>query len=1287
MVIGELDKFSVVIAKGDLERSEADIAEKYRMSRHLRGLIALHGKVDAVEVDLDNEMVAVWQGSSIFELHAPLVALVKELVGLSSVKLKLDALKIPEAFNAAVTQDAGLLIYAGGNPGVQLPLAIEGSEEERLRGVLGECAAQTGGYVRSNNKASLAQWLSFYELDVPKTVGECEMLAEFLEFVLPEASALGNYWAQLNGEDEFSVILTAEEKNQIKAFTATQLNNGSTLLDQVFVDAGSPRNVELAEAVNAMLLHASTQRLAVGYVKALGWYGANAGEQIGSTELGQIIVTAIILEIESKSETTNKRNFICGYDLYQVTNVDLHPEVIIKSFGEHLVGSCQVSRNTVDLAAYIMLADVAPEFLVREFDRSVSVGSTAWLNFCRAVSTIELINQGTARLMEARQVEAFGLLEPQSEAMRELQTTALIDPILDWGLINGLITHQDLIKDAQDALDLVVDEYQSLIMLTVQAAVILQRPLADKQLIALELLKEKLPGCNFLEDKLLVEEHEPNNYGLSDFPHTEIIRDVDQLLFPVRRSLVEVYASDELESGRWDLEDEPGIYTQFEAEMSTLPAIKEQIFQLVVHWHDGLQRALETTTKLALTKIPAADREVFLNSDITVFTLRETVSFYQARQSSTSGGYAGSSAPEKTKLVETQKERDEAVGRYGVVICALNKANELLCYEILTLQGECHRNDRLAGLIKRSNKMNVGSRFEFSGDLNASTPAAGKGDIATDLRCYTHGRKYSANAQSVGVIEKYAVLPKIERDAEFTGSSVMSFNDIQLHGIAEFIILFHPPISFDQALKAAMVPTPLEKLREKNEQLTEFILNSVIPFRGCIADLASGDKSRVAGGVYGCIMDVIALLGTVVGAASKILSVVARSVSTASKAASLVKFAAITLVSVFNPADGFGHMALTGSKLLSRSGAQLGRNGLHVLKRARFQLRTTMGRVKSFDLPQVNDYAKLGRGVWRPAGKASNALNIRAVRNGADCFAAYRSGRAWGAKLKNIEFSHAMRALKQPRKLPPVYTRNIIKQALPKARGKIDNALRTLGQKTDPFHTDLASGLLFGGSAQGRDNMLQFLKLLKTDCYGFSINSCLIDAVKDDRRTMVVNSAQFDAWRKAGRPDTDPQQFLELFGENLQEHFYKEKLSLDVIADDLIYVLSRADSKFDTLASASRTQASSADAYELDVAPLLNLAQGNIKIPPNSKPRGQSIAVLNVSGIFRGSATEKTNGKYDSSRSLKNADTHALMALLLDQASGEYSWQFKRNVETMKNAVADAQDGIVTGEVLLSFTR
>ena len=108
-------------------------------------------------------------------------------------------------------------------------------------------------------------------------------------------------------------------------------------------------------------------------------------------------------------------------------------------------------------------------------------------------------------------------------------------------------------------------------------------------------------------------------------------------------------------------------------------------------------------------------------------------------------------------------------------------------------------------------------------------------------------------------------------------------------------------------------------------------MNLVVPFKKCIEDLSSGEHNKVVDGIYGCVMDAMALGRAFVGAGAKALSISSKAISMSSKGARLTKLAFATSVSLFNPVDDVPTVFYGAGKLIHKGALRFSRQAEELL--------------------------------------------------------------------------------------------------------------------------------------------------------------------------------------------------------------------------------------------------------------------------------------------------------------------------------------------------------------------
>ncbi|WP_447759196.1 hypothetical protein [Pseudomonas moraviensis] len=1086
----------------------------------------------------------------------------------------------------------------------------------------------TGGQIWSNGKASYAQWLRFHGLHVPTDIDQLTKLVEFLTLRWSAADQLPDYWECINGG---VITLTAEECKEIRDLT-TEFFSGSLLdilYEQVKPKLADRISWESASDVVAQLIgHQYSQAQAKRYIERLAWWGANSDEALDSQRRSSVLYTAIILQLDPLIGTQHRRNCIAGFDIYDPeTAADQSLSVVRENIESHLVDSKKISRLLVPLASHLLLSSIAPTLLVKNIPAWLTAGSISWVVFSQTVSSIEMTAKGASRLMTYDQVMKFADLESISKSISALQGLALIDAATDWGLINEVITPEDIQTAIGQATQRAMNAYQNHVETIVKGTKAFTAPVPNRRRIALAALEPALPNCDFLEEPIL----RPNTFS------------------DLRHSILELQIEDELASGQWDWNKQPHILTQYPLLQYCTPT-RVAFLAETREYHKNIHAAMETNIKMALAGMPRQDRDVFERSRITFFTVRRTAGTFihepvDHRQTSADR--------QETKVVEIQADKDRARGRFALIMIASHGNNELLCYEMFSLLGECRRNDALGALIKNTGKMSMPSRLDYKGGLNDKHPPVPEThNVPIDISSYMNGTQANPNSAGSMIIEKLGTIaaPVIESGSK--KSYYQYFISAQAQNIAKFIVANRPIGSVDELLETFTDLTEKEKKARQYDEAVTFVIDLIVPFKKCIEDLASGERNKVVDGIYGCSMDAIGVLFTLVGAPVKVLNIATKSISQTAKLAKFLKYGLQLAVSTFNPIDGLPSTGYKISKILIRNGLSLAPKGLRLLDAASSQLKNFTGGRHSTDLIQAASLPALGQGKWRPRGGALTALSVSAFKKSNHWYALTRSGKPWGKKLPNFEFKCSFTL---PSARPESLTKHIIEHGLRISKQKLDSAITVLTNSRINLDTDLAIGLFLGTTDNGRAKIEALLKTVRLDFAGVSASNFFLDPLKTDDQVVSVDVNQYNEWKKAELHARNEVQFMTVNNQNLNMGFEFSRFNYGAVADDLLHEMCRAqagtvDYAYAPAAIRNKTQ-------HCDVSRLLNFAAGHI---PYIGPAAGD-----------GSA-------------LQNADSIAMLVALLSQKESDPS-EFNMNMTRLKAAVKRSAGRKITEEVWLNL--
>lgn len=1243
-------------------RQDADAVERKLILDNLKACLADYSGDQTIDW-FDYEM-ELQKGSSLYEVYVPGSVLLIELLSTVAIRSALTQENMSDAKLIRVTHSGKLEVY--GNDGWRDLVALGYvTSRKALRvsmDILADIAKEAGGCLWADNIVIIDQWLQFHGFDVPKTVAQVRNLIGYFEFDCPEVDHFGNYWGQIITDDPSLAVLSAEQCAAIRQATAKLVGANERLLDKLYRETGrAVLTRDAAERIVQLVKHPVAQACARKLLEELDWFGAQSGQDASAEDLAQLLITAILLELDPFIGNARIRNSIAGLNVYAPTNVERSSSVVRKELETSLHTKCLVNPVLVPMASHLLLAEIAPEFLVKGVPSSLMMGSVGWVSFCRGVVLAEAVRKGASRVMTYAQIMAYADLEPVSEPLKHLRDLAMIDPIVDWALINGVVTTQELTHAEKETTERAITVFQKYAENFTHLARVYACSMPSREDIARAAVNKAAPACDFLEEKIIYQQ--PGLYAS-----------------PTAMSMVELHMSGDLVTGDWDLRgvfpdnqisSTPNLHaavtndkrpTFYDPSIVSIHSRYPNLRQLAPNNHEfhlqlrnylgNLNSAVATNVKLALSHMLPFDLETFLKGKITFFTLRS------AAVETSSRPWGGPLTLEAD--YETQQSKDAVTGRFGIVMYA-SHGSSFACYELFTLRGELRRNITLGALITKAGKLQGAARTNFNGDLVAKQVPTPLESLPITLREYTHGFSEADSASSMAIIEKLGELPAPAKSTLRQQSVFKNFDNPQIIRIAEFIVNNRPIITFDEFKEVATVPTTLERQRTKGEETAKYIVDLVVPFKKCIEDLSSGEHDKMVDGVYGCVMDAIALGGAFVGAGAKALSISSKAISLTSKAARLTKLAFATSVSIFNPVDGVPTALFGAGKLVHKGALHFTRKTQEILGLAQSQLRKLNGSHKTYDLVRAAKSADTtGQGTWRPLG-ATETFVVVAARNNLQWYALDRLGKPWGPKLSNFIFMAPVRLRRSVKSLPVSYTRQFIEQSLPLARTKIENAINVLTSHDFTKERNAIIKVLLGSdSSAAFERVLNYLRVVRADFAGLSISNIFLDPLKNTNNIAAFNMDAYKQWKDA--KDQSDTKFIEIYTPNLNKHFIGLGFNHDVVADDLIHEVFHGAAQADDVSYARDAGRNGERGQLLDVAALLNLASGRLPV------------------------TDEGRACHASSKAFENADSLAVTTSLLSQLYTDKG-SYELNMSTLRGALEANPGSAIDEPVLITLNN
>ncbi|MHC8344089.1 hypothetical protein [Pseudomonas sp. RT6P73] len=1198
-------------------------------------------------INLKGAVISLESGSTLDDALQPGRDLLQKMSEQNAFKKLMATFNIPEHSLFEVTSEGEVNArHSGKTVGFANAFKLAPDLTDDLLALV-EMAPLTGGVISLADHVELAQWLKFHGYIIPRTAAEGSRLTKFMELKPPVSPPLGNYWEMIKAGGDNSVTLSAVQRSEFRTLITSYIKDQSLLehlVNSIFGGRSTPFKRSEAEGVLEKLVSSPIAfDWANAYVRDLGWYGAQENQPQSDESLKQIMLTSFLLDLHPGVGGQEPRNHVAGFNLYAVEHMEKSFADIQSEFERHLIENHRITEKNAALAAHLLLAEAAPEFLVRDLPSTLSLGTPQWVEFCRIVSVQEIIAPGSTRSMTYAQLRQLLKFDSVSESRKTLDALAAVDPVIDWGLLNKIITPDDVEKSVTDSLEVALGAYARHAKTLAETAETLSRPLPTRKSVALDILTQVAKGCTYLENDVL---HQQKNRPLEDTYADP---------FPV--SPVELHMSNDLGTGDWDLKNGESIYKAFPQMLPNLISPDGEFHRQFNRDYVVHVQAMNMHLKQAFSSMPLPDRTRLLKGKVTMFTVRPSVAKLQSITSLPTNPIASTIEAvlkvTERKPTESHKDIDEAKGRYGVVICS-HFEGRVTCYELFTLHGTCRENTGLAALIQGENLLNTTVR---SSEKNYSPPAKVL-QLPTNIECYTHGVTPGLVNVSPGVIEKIGELAASPSTPEINGY-YQSFYSTEFDPLVNFVLKHRPIATYDELVKECWGQTRLEALRAKREKDLDTFLNFVVPFKSCIEDLNSDDLDRQFQGVAACTIEAAMTVLLVVGAVAQVASLAAKSMSLATKASAMATTGLGLVSTLFNPLDGASDLFLQGAKLLRKTW----RSSVTALDNAIFDARRWAGVTPHSQLAATADPDTIRLGSWRPAQTSQDAFQVWGIRRNDEWYALNRSGEPWGAKLKGFDFKLKLPIPHWHKVMPKSYARTVIKEGLPLASRKVDDAIHVLNDPALIQESNAVLDLLLAdNSSAARGTYRDYLIAVREDLSNIKPANFIIDSGKESDAIAELHWGLYNDWKTGNKAQNANNEFIHVYSNNFNEAYRKDHFNPGITADTFVHEIFHGTPKTKDFAYADHSGIFQRGSQQLDVSPLLNLANAKISMGLPSFP----------------------NANYNRGTAFKNADSFALTTSLLSQLKTNKQ-AYQQNIAIMKAALENANHEYISGKTVVKL--
>lgn len=498
---------------------------------------------------------------------------------------------------------------------------------------------------------------------------------------------------------------------------------------------------------------------------------------------------------------------LAGYNLYKKDNAGASPAEIVKRFTTYL--ESKVGVEAAPLAARLLLAAAAPEFLVKDIPPNLVYGAHTWTNFSIEVSRIEQQVPGASANMTFSQVMAFGdapLISQQGED--QLSAVSGI-PIITWGIANGVIEsnpgHEYSYADVKHSKEMLDKQQKELEW----ARSTLLAPATTRKELALAELKRVFPEIDPTKKVLQAPwvKHEPV-------------------------SLLDVYMTGPIKPESWSsLNNSDLPWEAIKLRLSQLaPDINEVFSARFKEYRDAQKSAWAIQYKYQISLLPEADRERIRQSNVSFIEVSRP--FLGTEPEPTLSLF-----PKRRPRTPTAQELEDLKGRHGILMKVEGSDGLTSYYSYFPALGK---------IVKEKGAPDEDPNFDdsayFGGDSKGRVP--GTNNVYTQFGATNDERDSPETADKT-------------RGIYFSAK-----NGTLALTASEFFTRDYDALKF----KAAGV-TEIEKGRAYDENLKSFFL-SLIPFYDGIQDAIKGN---VSGAIFNIGFDILGFILPGLSAARKSL--------------------------------------------------------------------------------------------------------------------------------------------------------------------------------------------------------------------------------------------------------------------------------------------------------------------------------------------------------------------------------------------------------------------------------
>ncbi|WP_285374511.1 hypothetical protein [Pseudomonas sp. lyk4-TYG-107] len=766
--------------------------------------------------------------------------------------------------------------------------------------LLASSAVMTGGIVSSSDRLPLLNWLQFQQLNLPETADHLQNLIAWLELTLPLPPTHGNYWGISNETGATELCIDEDQQSAIYQVIHKLMDKGEPRAEPLInYLAGALLKKETPTALReyprrawALLIETEEAKaFAQSCFEALNEPSMANATVLSTEQRSRLLVAAVMLDLSLGREDKNQ-NFI-EQNIYNPGYVQATSHEVNLAL-EQALGRRRIKEYAVPMTLELILAGLAPEFLVRT-PTTLQIGTPGWVILRKSVSLAETIAPGLSSQMSYDKLLELGAILPTSAQQQTLHDWANLQGIMDWSMLNGLEPENANDLPTQELFKQAASQYNAhLEAINAALTTIATPPVSRRKLAKAELYDV---GCDPMMQIAL-----PVEYGYERHYH----------------SVLDVYMTRNLLFKKgYDRQSGTSIYKAY-PDLLTLEPINDIYKAKVKEYFKQYKTAINTTVRLTLSRLSLDERMALEFGKVAIFSVRDF----------------SIQTPINSSFVPFDPRKTARFG--NMLFCKYGL--QFYCFEIFPLQGICRNNPALAEAYIRGQTLDEIGWFTEGPNGDKDFKSLTYLHARIEKTAYFEGQPPLSEElrDRPGIIlERFAEFDEPDDALPFTRSPMHSFNSERFDKIGEIIAEHNPPTHYDQFYAISYDRPALEKKHDDWDNVTETILDIVIPFRQCIRGLSSSDPDLRSGAIFSCVMDLTAILFVFAGA----LGPFSKALGSSTRLLSLSKVGASVALSVFNPLDGVPKLVYGGARLVGKGVMKLSHFGHTVIRAGAGQLR------------------------------------------------------------------------------------------------------------------------------------------------------------------------------------------------------------------------------------------------------------------------------------------------------------------------------------------------------------